>query len=130
MGVSDPLAIKHCFKRAQAHDTQRPKTCLRPGSASGLNANSHPIGRGPADMLKCCCALTELDLATTLANRSPLLVRLMETSRLSLLAAWGAVAEHKVAPTALPSTTIAILSLRGMFIANLPPTWRYGRLRL
>src|SRR6516165_4879699 len=117
-------SFRCCFARAQTHDTHRPKKCLRPGSASGLNAGSHPIGRRPTDMLDCRGAVVRLDLVTTDSNRSALLVRLTEISKPPLLAACGVLAEQKVATAKLPSTAVAIVSLRAVFIAGLPPLWR------
>lgn len=71
----------------QTHEMQRPKMCARAGSATRLNAGSHPTGG---------CDLTATAGDETLevrfsvsGNRSPLFVRLTETARCVVLAAPG-----------------------------------------
>src|SRR4249919_2713873 len=93
---------------------QRPKMCARAGSATRLNAASHPTGG---------CDLTATAGDETLevrfsvsGNRSPLFVRLTETACCVVLAAPGVFTAAGNAPTIRPTaiaTAITLLRARG-----------------
>ena len=98
----------------QTHEMQRPKICPRVGSATRLNAGSHPTGG---------CDLTAtagdetLELRFSVSgSRSPLFVRLTETACCAVLAAPGALTAAGSAPTIRPmaiATAITLLRARG-----------------
>ena len=80
------------------HEMQRPKICARAGSATRLNAGSHPTGRRALTATGNETAEVRLS-----CNRSPLFARLTEMACCAALAAPGALRTAGNAPATRPT---------------------------
>jgi hypothetical protein len=85
----------------QTHEMQRPKKCARAGSATRLNAGSHPTG-GRALTAMAGNETVEVRFSS---NRSPLFVRLTETVCCAVLATPGVLTTAGNAPANRPTST-------------------------
>ena len=98
----------------QTHEIQRPKICARAGSATRLNAGSHPTGGRD---LTATAGDETLEVRFSVSgSRSPLFVRLTETACCAVLAAPGVLTAAGSAPTirlTAIATAIALLRARG-----------------
>jgi hypothetical protein len=83
----------------QTHEMQRPKKCARAGSATRLNAGSHPTG-GRALTAMAGNETVEVRFSS---NRSPLFVRLTETVCCAVLATPGVLTTAGNAPANRPT---------------------------
>ena len=98
----------------QTHEMQRPKICARAGSATRLNAGSHPTG---GCNLNATAGDETVEVRFSVSgSRSPLFVRLTETACCAVLAAPGVLTAPGSAPTIRPTaiaTAITLLRARG-----------------
>jgi hypothetical protein len=103
----------------QTYEMQRPKICARAGSATRLNAGSHPTGG---------CALTATGNETAevrfSGNRSPLAVRLTEMVCCAVLAAPGVLTTAGNAPAIRPTAIAAAIKPLSFPVISASPLWR------
>ena len=112
------IASRPCSSQSrgtlQTHEIQRPKICARAGSATRLNAGSHPTGGRD---LTATAGDETLEVRFSVSgSRSPLFVRLTETACCAVLAAPGVLTAPGSAPTIRPTaiaTAITLLRARG-----------------
>ena len=112
--INREQTVLFAVTRKQTHEIQRPKICARVGSATRLNAGSHPTGGRD---LTATAGDETLEVRFSVSgSRSPLFVRLTETACCAVLAAPGVLTAPGSAPTIRPTaiaTAITLLRARG-----------------
>jgi len=104
----------------QTHEIQRPKICARAGSATRLNAGSHPTG-GRALTAMAGNETVEVRFSS---NRSPLFVRLTETVCCAVLATLGVLTTAGNAPANRPTAIATAITPLSFPAISVSPLWR------